>query len=48
MFQRGDIDSNTGSGVRENGLIENDITGNINTARGAVKTLVPLVHWAIP
>jgi hypothetical protein len=48
VFQGGDIDGNTGSGVREDGFIKNDITGNINTARGAVETLVPLVHRAIP
>jgi hypothetical protein len=48
VFQRGDINGNTGSGVREDGLIKNYITGNINPARGAVETLVPLVHQAIP
>jgi hypothetical protein len=38
----------TRSGIGENRFIENDITRNINTARGAIKALIPLMHRTIP
>jgi hypothetical protein len=38
----------TRSGIRENRFIEDDITRDINTSRGAIKTLIPLMHRTIP
>jgi hypothetical protein len=44
----GHIDMDTRIGIGENRFIEDDIMRNINTARGAIKALIPLMHRTIP
>ena len=47
ISQRRDIDSDPRSGIGKNRLVENNITGDVDTSRGTIKTLVSLMHRTI-
>jgi hypothetical protein len=46
--ESGHIDMDTRGGIGENRFIEDDITRDVNTTRGAIKTFIPLMHRTIP
>ena len=47
ISQRRDIDSDPRSGIGKNKLVENNITGDVDTSHGTIKTLVSLMHRTI-
>ena len=47
ISQRRDIDSDPRSGIGKNRLVENNITGDVDTSRGTIKTLVSLMPRTI-
>ena len=47
ISQRRDIDGDPRGGIRKNRLVENNITRDVDTSRGTIKTLVSLMHRTI-